>query len=208
MASTYDYLFKYIIIGDPAVGKSTLLAQFMDKRFVLDHNPTIGYEFAAKNIEIDGLQIKLHIWDTAGQENFQAITRSYYRGATGALLVYDISRRETFDNALHWLEEAREYANPEMVIMLIGNKSDLKKREISHQEASSFAQEHGMIFMETSAKTAEHVEEAFIDTAGMIFSNIQSGTLDPNNESSGIKVGPSILRSEPVRGSSGCCQTC
>uniref|UniRef100_A0A4W3KE25 RAB2A, member RAS oncogene family n=1 Tax=Callorhinchus milii TaxID=7868 RepID=A0A4W3KE25_CALMI len=118
----YAYLFKYIIIGDTGVGKSCLLLQFTDKRFQPVHDLTIGVEFGARMITIDGKQIKLQIWDTAGQESFRSITRSYYRGAAGALLVYDITRRDTFNHLTTWLEDARQHSNSNMVIMLIGNK--------------------------------------------------------------------------------------
>uniref|UniRef100_A0A7N5P9X6 RAB2A, member RAS onco family n=1 Tax=Ailuropoda melanoleuca TaxID=9646 RepID=A0A7N5P9X6_AILME len=121
----YAYLFKYIIIGDTGVGKSCLLLQFTDKRFQPVHDLTIGVEFGARMITIDGKQIKLQIWDTAGQESFRSITRSYYRGAAGALLVYDITRRDTFNHLTTWLEDARQHSNSNMVIMLIGNKRHL-----------------------------------------------------------------------------------
>jgi len=155
----YQYLFKYIIIGDTGVGKSCLLLQFTDKRFRTDHDLTIGVEFGARLINIDGKQIKLQIWDTAGQESFRSITRSYYRGAAGALLVYDISRRDTFNHLSRWLDEVRQNANAHMTIMLIGNKSDLERREVSAEEGHEFARQHGLIFLETSAKTAQNVEE-------------------------------------------------
>lgn len=186
---SYAYLFKYIIIGDTGVGKSCLLLQFTDKRFRTDHDLTIGVEFGARLITIDNKQIKLQIWDTAGQESFRSITRSYYRGASGALLVYDISRRDTFNHLTRWLEEARQNANANMVIMLIGNKCDLERREVSYEEGAQFAREHGLIFSETSAKTAQNVEEAFIQTARKIYENIQNNVYDLSSESSGIKVG-------------------
>ena len=209
---SYAYLFKYIIIGDTGmnsrkvftacilgVGKSCLLLQFTDKRFRTDHDLTIGVEFGARLVTIGGKQIKLQIWDTAGQESFRSITRSYYRGATGALLVYDISRRDTFNHLARWLDEARQHANPKMVIMLIGNKSDLEKREVSYEEGEKFAQENGLIFLETSAKTAQNVEEAFLKTAQKIFDNIQTGIYDLSNDSHGIKVGMPAGGSTGVR---------
>uniref|UniRef100_G1LI78 RAB2A, member RAS onco family n=1 Tax=Ailuropoda melanoleuca TaxID=9646 RepID=G1LI78_AILME len=212
----YAYLFKYIIIGDTGVGKSCLLLQFTDKRFQPVHDLTIGVEFGARMITIDGKQIKLQIWDTkikirsfpckisistiqhvcfvlnmAGQESFRSITRSYYRGAAGALLVYDITRRDTFNHLTTWLEDARQHSNSNMVIMLIGNKSDLEsRREVKKEEGEAFAREHGLIFMETSAKTASNVEEAFINTAKEIYEKIQEGVFDINNEANGIKIGP------------------
>jgi len=168
-------------------------------------------------VSIDGKQIKLQIWDTAGQESFRSITRrrdeekggqgtrkdlaalaltppiplhSYYRGAAGALLVYDVTRRETFDHLASWLDDARAHANPAMTIMLIGNKSDLThRRAVSTEEGAAFAKEHGLVFLEASAKTAHNVEDAFIGTARAIYSKIASGEFDVSNESYGIKVG-------------------
>ncbi|XP_059749930.1 ras-related protein Rab-2A-like [Balaenoptera ricei] len=187
----YAYLFKYVIIGDTGVGKSCLLLQFTDKRFQPVHDLTIGVEFGARMITIDGKQIKLQIWDTAGQGSFRSITRSYYRGAAGALLVYDITRRDAFNHLTTWLEDARQHSNSNMVIMLIGNKSDLEsRREVKREEGEAFAREHGLIFMETSAKTASNVEEAFINTAKEIYEKIQEGVFDINNEANGIKIGP------------------
>jgi Ras-related protein Rab-2A len=141
-------------------------------------------------VGIDERQIKLQIWDTAGQESFRSITQSYYRGAAGALLVYDITRRETFNHLTRWLEEARHNANSDMVVMLIGNKSDLEhRRAVSTKEGEEFALENGLIFMETSAKTALNVERAFIQTAHQIYDNLRRGIYDVANEKHGIKVG-------------------
>jgi len=173
------------------VGKSCLLLQFTDKRFQPVHDLTIGVEFGARMITIDGKQIKLQIWDTAGQESFRSITRSYYRGAAGALLVYDITRRETFNHLTHWLEDAKTHANNNMTIILVGNKSDLEhRRTVLYDEGAQFAKEHGLIFLETSAKTAANVEEAFINTAKKIYEKIQRGVFDVTNETFGIKIGP------------------
>ncbi|MBA0728873.1 hypothetical protein Golax_023188, partial [Gossypium laxum] len=189
------------------VGKSCLLLQFTDKRFQPVHDLTIGVEFGARMITIENKPIKLQIWDTvgfsfsfafrcsqcnvsAGQESFRSITRSYYRGAAGALLVYDITRRETFNHLTSWLEEARQHANANMTVMLIGNKCDLShRRAVSTEEGEQFAREHGLIFMEASAKTAQNVEEAFLSTASKIYKKIQDGVIDISNESYGIKIG-------------------
>lgn len=210
---SYAYLFKYIIIGDTGVGKSCLLLQFTDKRFQQVHDLTIGVEFGARMITIDGKQIKLQIWDTAGQESFRSITRSYYRGAAGALLVYDITRRDTFNHLTSWLDDARQHANSNMTIMLIGNKCDLEQRRaVSFEEGQQFANEHGLVFLETSAKTAANVEEAFINTARKIYEKIQQGVFDVSNESYGIKVGMAAqssggvnLNTTAAKQSSGCC---
>jgi len=188
---SYAYLFKYIIIGDTGVGKSCLLLQFTDKRFQPVHDLTIGVEFGARMITIEKQLIKLQIWDTAGQESFRSITRSYYRGAAGALLVYDITRRDTFNHLTQWLKEARQNSShQDMVIMLIGNKKDLEmRRQVSYKEGEQFAQQNGLIFLETSAKTAANVNEAFCATARQIYKNIENGTYDTTNEAHGIKVG-------------------
>jgi len=135
----------------------------------------------------------------AGQESFRSITRSYYRGAAGALLVYDITRRETFSHLASWLEDARQHASAELTIMLIGNKSDLEqKRAVSFEEGQAFADQNGLIFMETSAKTAANVEEAFLTTAKKIFEKIEEGGLDVSNEAFGIKVGTLSGGQQPI----------
>ena len=190
---SYAYLFKYIIIGDTGVGKSCLLLQFTDKKFRQQHDLTIGVEFGARNIQIQQKNIKLQIWDTAGQESFKSITRSYYRGAAGALLCYDITRRDTFNHLTRWLEEVRQNGNPDMTIMLIGNKSDLDtRRQVSFEEGERFAKENGLIFMETSAKNSTNVEDAFLKTSQIIYDNIEKGLYDLSSEKSGIRVGNEI----------------
>ena len=189
------------------MGKSALLLQFSDRRFQPVHDLTIGVEFGARMVTVEGKQIKLQIWDTAGSESFQSITRSYYRGAAGALLVYDVTRRETFDHLTRWLEEARQNGNPNMVVMLVGNKVDLEhRRVVSTEEGQKFAQDHGLIFIETSAKTAANVEEAFVGTATAIYRNIENGVYDVTNEAFGIKAGaaaPSISLSGGGAGAGG-----
>jgi Ras-related protein Rab-2A len=212
MSNTYSYLFKYIIIGDTGVGKSCLLLQFTDKRFQPVHDLTIGVEFGARLISIENHQIKLQIWDTAGQESFRSITRSYYRDAAGALLVYDITRRESFHHLSRWLEEAVTNGNPSMTIMLIGNKSDLEhRRAVTTKEGEQFAAENNLVFLETSAKSAANVEAAFIKTAEKIYNNIQSGWPDPTREGNGVRLGNMATNNvgklgagKPTNGSS-CC---
>lgn len=202
----FAYLFKYIIIGDTGVGKSCLLLQFTDKRFRNDHDLTIGVEFGARMVSLGDKEIKLQIWDTAGQESFRSITRSYYRGAAGALLVYDITRRDTFTHLGNWLEEARQNGNPAMTIMLIGNKTDLQhRRMVSTEEGQRFARDHGLLFLEASAKTATNVEEAFVSTADAIYAKVQAGECDLSAEISGIKVGSLAAHSTPKPASGTCC---
>ncbi|KAI4374479.1 hypothetical protein MLD38_012468 [Melastoma candidum] len=158
-----DYLFKAVLTGDSAVGKSNLLSRFARDEFHLDSKPTIGVEFAYRNVRVGDKLIKAQIWDTAGQERFRAITSSYYRGALGALLVYDITRRATFDSIKKWLHELREFGNPDIVIVLVGNKLDLgSSREVDLEDGKSFAEREGLCFMETSALENLNVEDAFL----------------------------------------------
>ena len=173
------------------VGKSCLLLQFTDNRFQRFHDTTIGVEFGFRTISINNNPVKLQIWDTAGQERFRSITRSYYRKASCALLVYDITRRETFNHLATWLEDARQHASSDMIIMLIGNKSDLAgNRVVSTEEGQKFAKENGLMFMEVSAKSRENVEEAFVKTAESIYKNIEEVRVsDVLDETHGIKVG-------------------
>merc|ERR1711916_235015 len=138
----FDYLFKVVLIGDSAVGKSNLLSRFTRNEFMLQSKSTIGVEFATRSIQVDGKTIKAQIWDTAGQERYRAITSAYYRGAVGALVVYDISKHSTFENCEQWLSELRDHANNDIVVMLVGNKADLKHlRSVPTEEAKSFAEQ-------------------------------------------------------------------
>ncbi|XP_055280317.1 ras-related protein Rab-4A [Moschus berezovskii] len=195
MSETYDFLFKFLVIGNAGTGKSCLLHQFIEKKFKDDSNHTIGVEFGSKIINVGGKYVKLQIWDTAGQERFRSVTRSYYRGAAGALLVYDITSRETYNALTNWLTDARMLASQNIVIILCGNKKDLDTdREVTFLEASRFAQENELMFLETSALTGENVEEAFVQCARKILNKIESGELDPERMGSGIQYGDAALR--------------
>ncbi|XP_024382451.1 ras-related protein RABA5e [Physcomitrium patens] len=157
-----DYLFKVVLIGDSAVGKSNLLSRYARNEFNLNSKATIGVEFQTQSMEIGGKEIKAQIWDTAGQERFRAVTSAYYRGAVGALIVYDISRRGTFENVGRWLDELRVHSDASVVVMLVGNKCDLDNiREVSQEEATLLAQNEKMSFIETSAMDATNVTNAF-----------------------------------------------
>ncbi|XP_050367805.1 ras-related protein RABA5a [Argentina anserina] len=159
---TEDYLFKIVLIGDSAVGKSNLLARFARNEFFPNSKSTIGVEFQTQKIVIDGKEVKAQIWDTAGQERFRAVTSAYYRGAVGALLVYDISRHQTFDSIGRWLNELHTHSDMNVVTILVGNKSDLKDaREVSTAEGKALAEAQGLFFMETSALDSSNVAAAF-----------------------------------------------
>lgn len=162
MDEEYDYLFKVVLIGDSGVGKSNLLSRFTRNEFNLESKSTIGVEFATKSIQAEGKTIKAQIWDTAGQERYRAITSAYYRGAVGALLVYDISKHSTFENVERWLKELRDHAEANIVVMLVGNKSDLRHlRAVETDEAMAFSEQHNLAFIETSALDASGVDTAF-----------------------------------------------
>mmetsp|Transcript_14560 Transcript_14560/g.34513 ORF Transcript_14560/g.34513 Transcript_14560/m.34513 type:complete len:216 (+) Transcript_14560:231-878(+) len=158
----YDYLFKVVLIGDSGVGKSNLLSRFTRNEFNLESKSTIGVEFATRSIPVDGKTIKAQIWDTAGQERYRAITSAYYRGAVGALLVYDIAKHLTFENVDRWLKELRDHADQHIVIMLVGNKSDLRHlRAVPTEDAKGYAQMRNLSFIETSALDSTNVDQAF-----------------------------------------------
>lgn len=158
----YDFLYKIVMIGDSGVGKSNLLTRFTKNEFSEDTKVTIGVEFATRNVPVDGKVAKAQIWDTAGQERYRAITSAYYRGAFGALIVYAINSKESFNNVQKWLDELKGGADKNIAIMLIGNKCDLDHlREVPTDEAKKFAKENDLAFMETSAANATNVDEAF-----------------------------------------------
>ncbi|RYQ91406.1 hypothetical protein Ahy_B09g097285 isoform A [Arachis hypogaea] len=157
-----DYLFKIVLVGDSAVGKSNLLARFARDEFYPNSKSTIGVEFQTQKMNINGKEVKAQIWDTAGQERFRAVTSAYYRGAVGALLVYDISRRQTFDSIGRWLNELHTHSDMNVVTILVGNKTDLKdSREVSTAEGKALAEAQCLFFMETSALDSSNVVAAF-----------------------------------------------
>jgi len=179
MDDTYDYLFKIVLIGDSGVGKSNLLSRFTRNEFNLESKSTIGVEFATRSIRVDGRTIKAQIWDTAGQERYRAITSAYYRGAVGALLVYDIAKHTTFENIERWLKELRNHADGNIVLMLVGNKCDLRHlRAVPTQEATQFSEENSLSFIETSALDSTNVELAFQNILTEIYRIVSQKTLD------------------------------
>ncbi|XP_022014308.2 ras-related protein RABA1g [Helianthus annuus] len=166
----YDELYKVVLIGDSGVGKSNLLSQFSKNEFSHDFKSTIGVDFSNRNIEVDGKIIKAKIWDTAGQERYRGLTSAYYQGTVGALIVYDITRKVTFENVERWLRELREHMEQTIVVMLIGNKADLgHSRAVPTDEAKAFSKRENMFFMETSALEALNVEKAFTELLSQIY---------------------------------------
>lgn len=159
----YEFLYKVVLIGDTGVGKTNLLERLAHNSFNTGTKSTIGVEFDTKCFSVKGKRIKAQIWDTAGQERYRAITSAYYRGAVGALVVYDITRKETFENALgQWVQQLKEHADEHIVMMLVGNKSDLAgKRAVDVDDAKAAAKRSNLALMETSALSNTNVQEAF-----------------------------------------------
>ncbi|XP_054845145.1 ras-related protein Rab-19 isoform X2 [Eublepharis macularius] len=164
MDEAFDYLFKIILIGDSNVGKTCVVHRFKSGQYNVKQQNTIGVDFTVRSLEIDGKKVKIQVWDTAGQERFRTITQSYYRSAHGAILAYDMTRRSTFESIPHWIHEIEKYGAANLVLMLIGNKSDeTEKRQVLFEDACTLAEKHGLLaVLETSAKEAQNVDEVFI----------------------------------------------
>ncbi|XP_043722040.1 ras-related protein Rab11A [Telopea speciosissima] len=193
-----DYVFKIVLIGDSAVGKSQILSRFARNEFSLDSKATIGVEFQTRTVLIDHKNVKAQIWDTAGQERYRAVTSAYYRGAVGAMLVYDMTKRQSFDHIPRWLEELRSHADKNIVIILIGNKADLEnQRAVPTEDAKEFAQKEGLFFLETSALEATNVETAFLTVLTEIFNIVNKKNLvasaDQSNGNPASLSGKKIL---------------
>ncbi|MBA0626856.1 hypothetical protein Godav_004442 [Gossypium davidsonii] len=189
----YDYLFKVVLIGDSGVGKSNLLSRFTKNEFSLESKSTIGVEFATRSITIEDKVVKAQIWDTAGQERYRAVTSAYYRGAVGALLVYDATRHVTFENIERWLKELRDHTDGSIVIMLLGNKSDLRHlRAVLTEDAKAFAQKEKTYFMETSALESLNVESAFTEVLTQIYHVVSKKALEGGNIQATLPKGQMI----------------
>ena len=186
----FNYLLKYIIIGDEAVGKSNLLLRYAQNQFKSEYKVTVGVEFGARNITINNTIYRVQIWDTAGQERFRSITRAYYKNSICSLILYDISNRESFYNVQKWVEDCKAQAFPGMIFVLIGNKRDKnEEREVQFNEGENLAKENGMMFYETSALTGEGIEELFNETTAIIADRISQNEYDLSSDACGIKIG-------------------
>ncbi|CAI9769280.1 unnamed protein product [Fraxinus pennsylvanica] len=203
----YDYLFKIVLIGDSGVGKSNLLSRFTRNEFCLESKSTIGVEFATRTLQVEGRTVKAQIWDTAGQERYRAITSAYYRGALGALLVYDVTKPTSFENVSRWLKELRDHADSHIVIMLIGNKTDLKHlRAVATEDAQSFAEKEGLSFIETSALEATNVEKAFQTILSEIYRIISKKSLSSDEPApTSIREGQTLVVGPETNTKKTCC---
>jgi len=233
MSNEFDYLFKLLLIGDSSVGKSCFLLRFADDSYVDSYISTIGVDFGGcfscilagrstdhpfplvlfgqkiRTIEMDGKTIKLQIWDTAGQERFRTITSSYYRGAHGIIIVYDITDIESFNNVKQWLSEIDRYANDSVCKLLVGNKCDLaESRAVETAAAQAYADEIGIPFLETSAKESINVEEAFLAMSAAIKkSKVGSQAALERKPSNLVQMKGQPLQQQQQQQKSRCCWT-
>jgi len=200
----YDYLFKLLLIGDSGTGKSCLLLRFADDSYSESYVSTIGVDFKIRTLELEGKTVKLQIWDTAGQERFRTITSSYYRGAHGIIVVYDVTDQDTFANVKTWLGEIERYAVEGVNRLLVGNKSDLTdKKAVEYNVAKEFADSQGIPFLETSAKNASNVEQAFITMATQIKERMAASLPSAGAAGKTVKVGEG--KSVEQQNAGGCC---
>ena len=188
--TNFNYLLKYIIIGDSAVGKSNILTRYVYEKFNEEFQSTIGVEFASKNAIVNNKIYRIQIWDTAGQESFRSITRAYYKNSVCAFIVYDITSRTSFENVKSWLDDIQKQCPKTTFLVLVGNKIDLEnERQIMYEEGDSFAKENNMLYIETSAKTGQNIETLFLKSAEIINEKIENGYYDLSNPGCGIKKG-------------------
>jgi Ras-related protein Rab-1A len=208
--SDFDYLFKLLLIGNSGVGKSCMLMRYAENSFTTNFFNTIGVDFKIKSIALDGKNVKLQIWDTAGQDRFRTITCSYYRGAQGIIVVYDITDRDSFEAVRQWMIEIDKYAQESVIKLLVGNKCDMNdKRKVTVEEGQELANQYGVLFFEASAKSCSNIDLLFQTMAKVIMEkysvlrkdkDVKGTKLTVKNTSSNDKPEPSS-----GSGSNGCC---
>jgi Ras-related protein Rab-2A len=217
----YHYMMKFIIVGDVSVGKTCILKRFETDEFSFTNPPTMGVEFVRKQINIDNQQIMVQIWDTSGEERMFSLASQYYKSSCGVLLVFDVTRKETFDHLRLWVQKINDNANQRCRRILVGNKVDLEfQRVIRKDEAEAFARANNMVYVETSAKTAKNVYEAFNNLALSVFNDIKTGALPvdddgvygvkrgqlaPGPVGSSFQLNPQTVQQHTVQTKQGCC---
>ena len=199
MSKKYDFLFKLLIIGESGVGKTCILLRFTDDSFTANHLTTIGIDFKIKIIELEGKVIKLQIWDTAGQERFRTITKTYYKGAHGIILTYDVTDQNSFKNIRNWIKQIEANAQTNVCKVLVGNKCDKPDRVVTEEDGKNLANEYKMNFnfFETSAKTNKNISE--------VFNNLTHEILAANEGKSQAQ-GEKLKKNDGKKGKSGCCK--
>ncbi|XP_078526325.1 ras-related protein Rab-25 isoform X2 [Lissotriton helveticus] len=208
----YNFVFKVVLIGESGVGKTNLLSRFTRNEFNHDSRTTIGVEFSTRTIMVEGMTVKAQIWDTAGLERYRAITSAYYRGAVGALLVFDITKHQTYDCIERWLKELYDHADANIVVMLVGNKTDLtdSAREVPSEEAKMYADNNGLLFIETSALDSTNVELAFETILTDIYKKVSKNksSLIPKDNSVSLnqEASPSGAGSQNPDEKKSCCR--
>lgn len=216
-----DYIFKIILMGDGGVGKSSLMKRFCQNHFDINSRTTLGIEFMYKNIKIDNKTIKCQIWDTAGQERFRSVTSAYYRGAVGGLMVYDMTNKKSFENIQRWVNEMQNHSDPNLQVMLVGNKLDLRKySSVSTNEGKDLAEKLNYSFMETSALDATNVEKCVDQVVKNIYQEIISQSVksqgemkrrgkfrDLKNPGKGTELTTADLKQESKFDVSNCCSS-
>ena len=190
MSMNFNYLLKFVIIGDSGVGKSNILLRYINNTFSDEFKTTVGVEFGAKNLEVNGRIYRIQIWDTTGQENFRSIARAYYKNSVCACIVYDITNRNSFNSIQSWIDDCVKQSPKSILFILIGNKNDLNEsREVQYEEGVEFAKKRNMIFLETSAKTGNNISTIFDKSIRQIDKNILDNKYDLSNENCGIRQG-------------------
>ena len=200
MEQEYDYLFKVLLIGDSSVGKTSVLLRYVEDTFNPEFQTTIGVDFKISTFQLNGKIIKLQLWDTAGQDRFKNIVASYYRGAHGIVLAFDITNHASFQNINRWYDEAQNYLQKSVPKLLIGNKLDLSsQRAVRTEDAKELADRLGVEYIETSAKNSQNVKLAFETLSRSILNNVAAA--------SGITITSKVTKinqSRPVQ--TGCCR--
>ena len=170
MEDEYEMMFKIVLVGDASVGKTNIMSKYLKNEFHEDSKATVGVEFGSKQFTVEGHQIKAQIWDTAGQERYKAITSAYYKGAKGAFVVYDITRKQSFESVDRWINDLKATADKKLSIIIIGNKCDLEdQRQVTKEQGEEKAKNAEVAFMETSALSGENLEKAFEKMMNEVF---------------------------------------
>ena len=194
----YELMVKVVIVGDSGVGKTNIMSKYLKNEFHEDSKATVGVEFGSKQFNIQGHQVKAQIWDTAGQERYNAITSAYYKGAKGAFIVYDISRKNTFDSISRWVSDITATADKKITLILIGNKSDLEdQRQVTKEQGEEKAKEFGLAFLETSASSGDNLEKAFSLMINEVYKKCQED-INAETDDNVVDQGKDITLNKPA----------